>query len=65
MTTYDGRATIPSMVRPAKAKLTAVRLETADHETLERIALKLDRSVAWCIRTAIKTYIAANAKLAK
>jgi len=53
------------MEKPTKEKLTAVRLETGDHDKLERIALGLDRSIAWCIRAAIKAYIAANPKLAK
>jgi predicted transcriptional regulator len=51
------------MDRPSKDKLTAVRLETGDYAKLERIAVALDNSVAWCIRSAIRTFIASNAKL--
>jgi predicted transcriptional regulator len=56
---------MPNMERPTKDKLTAIRLEEADHDKLERLAIAQDRSIAWCIRAAIKAYIAANAKLAK
>jgi len=40
-----------------KEKQSAVRMETGDYRKLERIARELDRSVAWCMRDAIRQYI--------
>ena len=51
------------MDKPDK-KLTAIRLDRADLDALERIAADNGRSVASCIREAIKEWLRAGARKA-
>jgi predicted transcriptional regulator len=44
----------------AKEKQTAVRMDQKTYQALEKIAVKMDRSVSWLIRTAISDFIASH-----
>lgn len=39
-----------------KRKHTTVRFTEEEHEAVRRLAKKLDRSIGWTIRQAVKTY---------
>lgn len=48
------------MAKQEKEKLTAFRLPESDYTKLERIAERLDRSISWCLRSAVVQYIRAE-----
>ncbi len=51
----------PNMKRPTKKanldKLTAVRIDPADHTKLQDIGRDMDRPVSWVIRKAVQEFI--------
>jgi predicted transcriptional regulator len=56
--TVIGRDRVPSMAKkPTNDKSIGMRISSQDYETLERIGGKIERSVSWLIRTAIREYI--------
>ena len=46
-------------------QLTAIRIDRADMETLARIAIDSGRSVASCVREAVKEWIRARTRKAR
>jgi predicted transcriptional regulator len=56
--TVIGCDRLPNMAKkPTNDKSIGMRISSQDYETLERIGGKIERSVSWLIRTAIREYI--------